>query len=144
MVFGEANTGNRLDFEAVMAFKPDYGLRLMREGLSPAADLRFYDFRMFSLSVLGDGQYSTMAEIDYEGERHAVSLDFNHTQLELILARADNSIAAVLQAELARDSTSPRSIGFPGHVTFGVRARLGQLQTVAKEQFVPLVAREIF
>jgi hypothetical protein len=30
-----------------------------------------------------------------------------------------------------------------GYVTFAVRARLGALQTGAKEQFIPLVAREI-
>ncbi len=127
-----------------MGLKPDYGLRLMREGGSPDADLYFYDFRMFSLSVIAKGQYSTMVEKPYGGEMHALSLDFNHTQLEQILANADHDIAASLRAELARDPSSPRSIDFDGYVEFGVRARLGQLQTVAKEQFVPLVAQEIF
>jgi hypothetical protein len=71
------------------------------------------------------------------------SLDFNHAQLEQILAKADLHLAAFVRTEIAHDPASPRSIDFEGHVMFGVRARLGQLQTVAKEQFVPLVAQEI-
>jgi hypothetical protein len=127
-----------------MGLKPDYGLRLMREGWSPDADQYFYAFRLFSLSVIDKGQYSTMVEKPYSGEMHALSLDFNHTQLEQILANANHDIAASLRTELARDPSSPRSIDFNGYVEFGVRARLGQLQTAAKEQFVPLVAQEIF
>ena len=94
--------------------------------------------------MLSDGQYSTTVDTPYDGVLHALSLDFNRTQLEHVLAKADNRIAMLLQAELARDSSSTRTIDFEGSIVFGVRARLGQLQTVAKEQFVPLVAREIF
>jgi hypothetical protein len=124
-------------------FKPDYGLNLMQQGTSPAADLFFYDFRLFSLSVLGRGEYSTMVEIQFQGEQHALSLDFNHSLMEKILAKAEPRLAAFVRAELSRDPLSPRAIDLDRHVTFGVRARLGGLQTVAKEQFVPLVAQEI-
>jgi hypothetical protein len=45
--------------------------------------------------------------------------------------------------ELARDSVSARSIDLVACIIFAVRARLGCLQSAAKEQFVPLVAQEI-
>ena len=126
-----------------MSFKPDYGLRLMRDGISNDVDQYFYDFRLFSLTVLGLGQYSTMVELPYEGQLHAFSLDFNQEQLGQILSKASPHLTALLRAELTRDPASPRTIDFEGEVSFGVRTRLGQLQKVQRESFVPLVAQEI-
>ena len=126
-----------------IGFKPDYGLRILNEGYSPATDLYFYEFRLFSISVLGHGDYSTMVEQRYEGEIHALSLDFNHAQLEQVLVGAEPSLAAFIRGELSKDPTSPRTIELDGYVSFAVRARLGALQTGAKEEFIPLVAHEI-
>ena len=126
-----------------MSYAPDYGLRLRRDGTSPAVDLFFHDFRMNSVTVLGRGQYSTMVNMLLAGERHALSLDFTHAQLEQVLTKAPPRLVAILQAALVRDPASPRTIDLDGFIAFGVRARLGALQTVAKEQFVPLVAQEI-
>lgn len=126
-----------------MSYAPDYGLRLMRDGTSPAVDLFFHDFRLYSVTVLGRGQYSTMVDMPIAGESHALSLDFNHEQLVRILANAATPVAAFIRAELARDPSSPRNIDFEGFVGFGVRARLGPIQTAAKEKYVPLIAQEI-
>jgi hypothetical protein len=126
-----------------MDFKPDYGVHLMKEGFSSATTLNFYDFRLFSLTVLGRGQYSTMVDMPYAGELHALSLDFTETQLEKILAKAPPAFRVSLKAQLATDPTTPRTIDFDGEVSFGVRARLGKIQKVQQESFVPLVAEEI-
>jgi hypothetical protein len=127
-----------------MGFKPDYGLRRSRDGISPTSDLFFYNFQMFSLTVLGCGEYSTVSDTQYAGQWHCLSLDFNQAHLERILAKADQQLATHLRTELSRDPLSARSIEFKGHVEFGERARLGQLQTGRYEQFVPLIAQEIF
>ena len=92
-----------------MSFKPDYGLRLMRDGISNDVDQYFYDFRLFSLTLLGLGQYSTMVELPYEGQLHALSLDFNQEQLDQILSKAPPRLKAFLRAELAHDPASPRT-----------------------------------
>ena len=76
-----------------VGFKPDYGLRLLKDGYSLAIDLYFYEFRLFSISVIGNGDYSTMVELRYDGELHALSLDFNHPQLEQILVGADPTLS---------------------------------------------------
>ena len=70
-----------------MAFKPDYGMLRMREGFSPDADLFFYDLRMFSLTVLGRGEYSTTVDMEFGGQTYCLSLDFSHAQLKQILAK---------------------------------------------------------
>jgi hypothetical protein len=48
-----------------------------------------------------------------------------------------------LNGELSRDPGTPRTIDFEGEVVFGVSARLGEMQRVQKESFVPFVAQEI-
>jgi hypothetical protein len=111
-------------------FKPDYGLRLMNQGLSKDVDLQFYDFRLWSLTVLGRGQYSTMVEMPYAGELHALSFDFNQSQFEQIISKAKPQLIKYIRSELARDPSSPRTIDFDGEVVFGVRSRLGELQKV--------------
>jgi hypothetical protein len=126
-----------------MGFKPDYGLRLVRDRTPLTADLFFYDFHLFSLSILSSGCYSTTVDTPYKGVLHALSLDFDHNQLERILSKATPRVAEVLWAELSYDPISARSIDLERRVAFGVRARLGRLQTAAKERFVPLIAKEI-
>ena len=85
-----------------------------------------------------------MVDTPYDGVLHALSLDFDLYQLERILSKADPRSAALLSAELSRDAVSPRSIDLERPVVFGVRARLGRLQKVEQEKFVPLIVQEIF
>jgi hypothetical protein len=126
-----------------MSFKPDYGLKLLNDGFSRNVDHNFYDFRLYSLTVLGRGEYSTMVEMPFNGQVYAMSLDFGQNHLNKILGKAPQNIARYLSGELSRDPNTPRTIDFEGEVIFGVRARLGELQRVQKESFVPFVAQEI-
>ena len=127
-----------------MGFKPGYGLRLVAEGTSFAVELFFYDFNLFSLTILCRNSYSTVVDTPYDGVLHALSLDFDLNQLERILSKADPRGAARLWAELSRDPVSTRTIDLEQRIVFGVRARLGRLQKAEKEEFVPLIAQEIF
>ena len=126
-----------------MSYKPDFGLRLINEGWSQDADHHFANFRLFNLGVLGGGQYSTTVDMPYQRELYAMSLDFNQEQFEQILIKANPDLATFLLEQLLRDPVTPRTIEFEGEIAFGVRARLGQLQKVAHESFVPFVAQEI-
>jgi hypothetical protein len=113
-----------------MGYKPDYGFRLMNSGVGREVDHFFYDFRLYSLTVLGRDEYSTMVHVPCEGEVCALSLDFNQRQLEQILSKASPEISAFIRSEISRDPSSPRTIDFEGEVAFAVRARLGQLQAI--------------
>jgi hypothetical protein len=136
--------GGVRDSSAPMSFKPDYGLRLLKDGVSSTVDHCFYDFRLYSLAVIARGQYSTMVELPYGEEVYALSLDFSQSQLDQILAKASPSLQQYIRAQLSADPATPRRIDFDGEVSFGVRARLGTLQQASKESFVPLLAQEIF
>ena len=125
-----------------MEFKPDYGLRLVEQGVSSKMDHFFYNFRLYSLSVLGDGQYSTMVDWPYQGKVFALSLDFNQTILDDILRQAPPDTAEHIRNAI-RNVRSASTIEIEKYFSFGVRARLGKLQSVEKEQFIPLVAQEI-
>lgn len=126
-----------------MTFKPDFGLRRMNDGISRDVDLNFYDFSLYSLTVLGLGQYSTMVEVPFAGKLHALSLDFNQKQLDQMLDKATPETAVFIRGELTRAPSTPRTIDFEGEIVFGVRARLGELQRGQYESFVPIVAQEI-
>ena len=126
-----------------MSYKPDYGLRLMNSGIGRDVDQFFYDFRLYSLRVLGRGQYSTMVHLPWEGEICSLSLDFNNRQLEEILAKASPELSAFIRNEISRDPSTPRTIDFGGEVAFAVRARLGPMQVIQRESFVPLVTQQI-
>lgn len=125
-----------------MTFKPDYGIRVAEEGISSDVDLVFYDFRFYSISIIGPMQYSTMVDMPYEGKIFALSLDFDQPILEAIL-NASPTIAKEVYAALASDPASPRTIELQGFIACGIRARLGKIQSVAKEQFIPLIAKEV-
>jgi hypothetical protein len=123
---------------------PDYGLRLLQDGYAPDFNLYFYSFRIFRLDVLGGGLFSTMVNNLYDGETHALSLDFNREQLDKILEKADPLLVKYILEILNNDPYSPKAIDLDGYLEFGVKAHLGTLQTGANEQFVPLVVDEIF
>lgn len=125
-----------------MEFKADYGMRLAEEGVGSTVDIFFYEFRLHSLTVLGAGEYSTMVEMPYKGKVFALSLDFKQVLLEEILRRATSAVAQDIRNGI-RTAPIGSTIDFEGHVAFGVRARLGTIQSVQKEQFIPLVAHEI-
>jgi hypothetical protein len=129
-----------------MAYKPDYGLRLLNNGISRNVDHYFHEFRLYRLDVLCPDQYTTMVEIPFDDEVYTLSLDFNEQQLMQILSQAPQDIAAFIIKELSRDPYTPRTINFDGEIAFGVRARLGAIQITqigTKEVFVPFIAQEI-
>jgi hypothetical protein len=140
---GKASRKTRGQGVTELSYKPDYGLRLMQDGISRAVDHNFYDFRLYSLTLLGPGQYSTVVEMPFAGELHALSLDFNQEQLVQILTHATPQLASFIRNELAGDSFTLRTIDFMGEVVFGVRARLGEIQRVERETFVPFIAQEV-
>ena len=90
--------------------KPDYGLRLLQDGVARNVDFFFYDFTLFSITILGDGQYSTMVERPHDGQWFALSLDFDRRQLEAILVNAPRAVRDDVERKLSVDPATPRSI----------------------------------
>lgn len=126
-----------------MTLLPDLGLHLIRLGHTSDSKHHFSDFPLFTLTVLGRGQYSTVVNSPWGGELYAMSLDFNQEHLDAILSKAPPHINSIIRSELTRDPSSPRSIDFEGKVMLQVTARLGEIQKGPYETFVPFIAEEI-
>ena len=68
-----------------MAYKPDYGLKLLQDGITRDVSIHFPQFLLYSITVLDYEKYSSMVEIPYDNQVYAVSIDFNHEQVQDML-----------------------------------------------------------
>jgi len=138
------NPNKKFRIEKNMFFKPDYGFRLLNEGLRPGCEHVFYNFPLYNLSIIGPGQFSTFAEIPIDGVLHALSIDFSTSELKTIFSIAGTNKAFPITSEFFKDPITPRTIELSGNIVVGVKAILGNPQKSEKESFVPLIAIEIF
>ena len=126
-----------------MAFAPDYGLRRKRDGLDSSVEIHFQAFLVDHVSVLSRGLYSTMSDIHYAGEYHAISLDFGQDHLEEILSRGPMSLRMFVKLKLDQDPATPRTIDFPETVYCDVYARIGEEEQGQYESFLPFTVQSI-
>lgn len=124
-------------------YKPDYGLELLKTGVKPDTRLHFPSFPMYGIDILSQGKFSTMVEMPYSGELHALSLDFDESQLNTIFEYSNSKSIQYFKNELLSDPYTPRSIDFEEPIVFDVVARLGTLQSNNVESFVPLILIEV-
>jgi hypothetical protein len=85
-----------------MAYKPDYGLKLLQDGVSNEASIHFPQFVIYSITVLDYEKYSTMVEIPYDNQVYAVSIDFTQEQLQEMMTQANSFFEPEQQSELSR------------------------------------------
>ena len=78
------------------------------------------------------------------GVGHALTLDFGAEILQAMLALAPPAVRTVITKELARDGSTPRRIALPAPIRCGISSTLGELQTTARESFLPLVVRAVY
>jgi hypothetical protein len=127
-----------------MAFRPDYGLTLLKRGVDKNFQSHFYTLHFDHIAVVAKGQFTTLITVMLNDQEHALTLDFDDDILKDLIGKASPQTAALITSELRRDWFSPRAIDFPDHITCGVHAHLGEEQQAAKEVFVPLVVSEVF
>ena len=129
-----------------MALKPDYGLRLKKEGYnSPHVEHVFYGLPISGFNSLGHpGQYTVTVNPTYAGELHCLSLDFGPGPLAVILAALPANIRQSIQTQLGQDPHTPKQFNFPHPIYCeSVTATLGEMQHVRQESFVPMNVREM-
>ena len=132
-----------LDWNGRMALKPDYGLRLKKDGRDSSVNLCFPGFAVYNLAVLSRDRYSTCVDIPYAGQFHAMSLDFGPDHLEAILSRGSPRLRMFVKSQLVQDPSTPRDIDLPEVVHCCVCARLGEEQQGRYESFIPLTVQSI-
>ncbi|WP_425155453.1 hypothetical protein [Candidatus Palauibacter sp.] len=127
-----------VDQEEYMAFNPDYGLRLKRDGHSSSVPIYLHGCTFYNIAVIGRNQYSTMFSMPYLGKEHAVSLDFGPEHLQEILARATIKTRPSVSVTWVGDF-SPMA----KQEVCPVVARLGQETRGQYEAFVPLIVESV-
>ena len=111
-----------------MTLRPDYGLRLLRDGQDPRTVHHFYGLPIDGFEVLGKDRYTLAIDNMYDGERHCVSFDFGTDTFETILSALPKHVQISIRRDLASDPDAPRSFRIDPVMCKHVSATLGQLQ----------------
>ena len=126
-----------------MSNKPDYGLKLLQDGISSDVSIHFPQFVIYSITVLDYEKYSSMVEIPYDNQVYALSIDFNFEQLQEMLKYASqNAIEQITQA-FDSDIFTQRTIDIYEPFMVDLTVSLGDLQRNQQETFVPFIIRTI-
>jgi hypothetical protein len=126
-----------------MAYKPDYGLKLLEDGISSDVSIHFPQFLLYSITVLDYEKYSSMVEIPYDNQVYAVSIDFNHEQLQDMLKCASKNALQQITEELDSDMFTQRTIDIEEPFMINITISLGKLQRNQHEEFVPFIVKSV-
>lgn len=126
-----------------MAYKPDYGLKLLQDGISNEVSIHFPQFVLYSITILDYEKYSSMVEIPYDNQVYAVSIDFNHEQLQDMLKCASKNALQQITEELDSDMFTQRTIDIEEPFMIDITISLGKLQRNQYEEFVPFLVKSV-
>lgn len=124
-------------------YKPDYGLKLLEDGISSDVSIHFPQFLLYSITVLDYEKYSSMVEIPYDNQVYAVSIDFNHEQLQDMLKCASKNALQQITEELDSDMFTQRTIDIEEPFMINITISLGKLQRNQHEEFVPFIVKSV-
>lgn len=126
-----------------MAYKPDYGLKLLQDGITRDVSIHFPQFLLYSITVLDYEKYSSMVEIPYDNQVYAVSIDFNHEQVQDMLKYASKNALQQITEELDSDMFTQRTIDIEEPFMINITISLGKLQRNQHEEFVPFIVKSV-
>lgn len=123
--------------------RPDYGLRLLRDGWNPHAAHHFYGLPVDGFEALGRDRYTLAAEKMHDGEVHFISFDFGPDVLETILSTLPTHVERGVREALISKPDGMKSFRFEPVRFEHVSATLGRLQQSGDETFVPFLVKEL-
>jgi len=124
-------------------YKPDYGLKLLQDGISNEVSIHFPQFVLYNITVLDYEKYSSMVEIPYDNQMYAVSIDFNHEQLQDMLKYASKNALQQITENLDSDMFTQRTIDIEEPFMIDITISLGKLQRSQHEEFVPFIVKSV-
>lgn len=123
--------------------KPDLGLRHLRDGYGRETPIFFYGVHFVDISFVTPGLCSVMFEMPHEGDIYAMSFDFSDKIFRKLLSKLPSAHQQRFIASI-NGKRLPFTAPLPVQVTASViECHLGELQRVAKEEFVPFVITRI-
>lgn len=123
-------------------FSPDLGEAYMRAGVTNATVLFFYGPVVEHISVMTRDALCASVGIDYEGDPHLATFDFDLNQFKALIRdmfepeQSAEIIALCTRTKAPGTFTLPYPIQIPA-----IRCRLGRPKRGAHDSFVPFVVK---
>ena len=126
-----------------MAFKPDYGMELLRRGCSPGLDIGWMELEAFNIGSVGSGRYCTTLEIENslaDGLMCCMTIDMDRERLMALLGIAGPTAVRDIATRLNNGETS---IDLEKSIRFMLEGELGEPRRGLYETFAPIIAKKI-
>ncbi len=126
-----------------MVYKPDYGSKLLRDGISKDVRINFPQFTINSITILDYEEYSTIVETFYNNELYALSIHFTQKQLHEMLKFASKDTIEQINNQLNVDMFTRRTINLNESFIVNLTLSLGEFQKNQYQEFVPFIIKNI-
>lgn len=127
-----------------MAYAPDYGLWLKNQGADEGFVIDFVSFRLDHISAVEPDLFTTMANIPFGDDFHALTMDFDFEILQAIIPYCTDETADEIVEWANNLSEAGSTLQLPVSPIFAVTMKLGELQSNNEESYVPLVTQKIY
>lgn len=124
-------------------FKKDYGLKMLEEGYSNEVLFNYPNFKIFSITIIGLKQFTTMVDFPYNDEVYALSVDFDDEALIQMMVFSSLFTQEQLIKELQSDPITPRTIDLVDSFSVSLSLKLGNIQKNQNETFLPFLIHKI-
>ena len=127
----------------------DYGLYMVENKLAflgnETLEYNFYDVNFYGLDMLSLSEFSIMINTEFNGEKLALSLDFDTNILSSMLeqipqAQADSIMQDIENAQKTNKASVNFTIPF---IAKNIEAHIGKLQHGTNESFIPFVITKV-
>ena len=128
----------------INSYKPDFGL--YSEKTRPGdKTFIFSPFKMFIISRIGDGLYSTTVNIMHTRKQFCMTLDFSEKIFIELLKIIPDGLSKSIKEAFQQPFSYPQHVELPYPVEIGVEAKLGKkVLSENGEEFIPFEAIHIF
>jgi hypothetical protein len=120
-----------------MTFYPDLGV-LLKKTSQGSARFVFSDIPVKTIYVLGDGKFTALANVTWEGRTHALSIDFDDKVITKFFSGRSKELK-----KLIRDSASTRRLELKESRLVTVSGYFGGFVQTAKQFFVPFIVEDV-
>ena len=126
-----------------MNFKPDYGLHLLKQDWEKDSMHHFYSVPIDHIQFIDKDLFSFVVNLVFDGQEFAVSFDFDGNMLLEIFNIASAQVQNELREFLIKKPVLPCTLELKDSFIVDITAKLGELQKVEFEEFVPMIIKKV-
>ncbi len=124
----------------LLNFKPDYGLHLLKAGVSRKTDYFFYSVPVFEMTKVNDGLFTFTVNTMVDGSEYMISFDIQNYEFKLLMKSLPDEISTEFLLGLTKQ---PYKTELQNIIHVNIKARIGEIESNADEKYVPFQVIEI-